>query len=112
MDISLINMHMGVAQRPSIALGLLQSILKKRGFSVKSYYASLWYLQFIGKKNFKWLEKLSVGYMMGDWLFGQSAFPDFSPNHDEHFSKLEQRAFHICNEIDGDFKEHLLKFRD
>ncbi|OGT31040.1 MAG: hypothetical protein A3E87_06430 [Gammaproteobacteria bacterium RIFCSPHIGHO2_12_FULL_35_23] len=111
MDVALINMPMAAVERPSIALGILSSRLKQNNISVKSYYAMLRYLNFLGGDRFQWLDLLSARLLVGDWIFSSCIFPDNSDN-EKFFDALEEKAFQICHMISEDFREVLLTIKN
>ncbi|MCB8822131.1 RiPP maturation radical SAM C-methyltransferase [Microvirga rosea] len=90
-DVCLVNMPLSGVERPSIALGLLKSILAGAGISSKVLYPSLWFLEYIGIKGYRTLESIRPEEAVVDWLFGEVAFPDFRPDHDRFLSRLIER---------------------
>lgn len=90
-DICLVNMPLSGVERPSIALGLLKSILTDAEIPTKVLYPSLWFLEYVGIKSYRALEGIRPEEALVDWLFGAAAFPDFHPDHDRFLTRLAAR---------------------
>jgi ribosomal peptide maturation radical SAM protein 1 len=88
MDIVLVNMPMAPLLRPSIALGILKSILRDAGFTVHVLYANLAYADYIGLKTYLAMDRTKVPMLLGDWVFSKTAFPDFETSEDQYFEYL------------------------
>lgn len=90
-DVCLVNMPLSGVERPSIALGLLKSILTDAHISTKVLYPNLWFLEYVGIKSYRTLEGIRPEEAVVDWLFGAAAFPDFEPDHDTFLRRLVER---------------------
>ncbi|MCP4221489.1 MAG: RiPP maturation radical SAM protein 1 [bacterium] len=77
MKVSLISMPFGSLERPSIALGLLKSLLRENGISATVLYANHWYAEKIGLRNYNFFSNFSSELLTGEWVFSQKAFPGF-----------------------------------
>ena len=82
-DVCLVGMPFAAVERPSIALGLLQSILKNAGVSCTSIHANIDFAAEVGLANYALWER-----MLGDLAFSHVAFPNFQPDLDPHL--------HLC----------------
>jgi len=82
-DVCLVGMPFAAVERPLIALGLLQSILKNADLRCTSIYANIDFAAEVGLANYALWER-----MLGDLAFSHVAFPDFQPNLDAHL--------HLC----------------
>src|SRR3977135_4315178 len=78
-DVCLVGMPFAAIERPSIALGLLQAILKQDGIPTTSIYANLNFAAELGIAEYGLWEQ-----MLGDLTFSPAAFPKFQPNCDAH----------------------------
>jgi ribosomal peptide maturation radical SAM protein 1 len=100
-DVCLVVMPFAAVERPSIAAGLLQSILDKAGIRATSLYANILYAEELGISQYAFWERA-----LGDLTFSQSAFPDFQPNLDDHFrlasNRLRSEASRAGIEATGD----------
>ncbi|WP_246732650.1 hypothetical protein [Rhizobium leguminosarum] len=81
MPIVLVNMPMSAVERPSLALGLLQSALTRAGLKSRTVYANIWFLEYAGLADYNLLETSPPEEALVDWLFAGVAFPDFETNH-------------------------------
>lgn len=76
LDCCLVNMPYTDLKRPSLGLGLLQGVLKREGFSVKSVYANLLQTEKTGPWFYSLVTQAAARTMIGDWSFARAAFPD------------------------------------
>jgi ribosomal peptide maturation radical SAM protein 1 len=95
MDIMLVNMPYASLARPSLALGLLQAVLSKAGFSARSLYANLFFLD-----NYDFTFQILVNRCLpddglGEWTFSRAAFPEHRPDDDHYFKRLIKRNPYI-----------------
>ncbi|WP_260690025.1 hypothetical protein [Rhizobium leguminosarum] len=81
MPIVLVNMPMSAVERPSLALGLLQSALTRAGLKSRTFYANISFLEYAGLAHYNLLETSPPEEALVDWLFAGVAFPDFETNH-------------------------------
>ena len=88
MDIILVNMPQAPLHSPPISLGLLQAILKKNNFRVKSIFANLGFLEFAGAREYALLNAIRSSSMVFDWLFAGEAFPEFQPGEERYVEHL------------------------
>jgi ribosomal peptide maturation radical SAM protein 1 len=78
-DVCLVGMPFAAVERPSIALGLLQSIINNAGLRCTSIYANIHFAEQVGLADYALWER-----MLGDLAFSPVAFPDFRPNLNAH----------------------------
>lgn len=78
-EICLVNMPLSSIVRPSLALGILKSILERDGISTKVSYANLWYIEFVGAQYQPMLMAPRTEECLVDWLFAPAAFPEHTP---------------------------------
>lgn len=111
MDVCLINMPYAPVRVPSIALGILQSILAKDGFSVSSLYANISFANAIGVRDYSrlWMILRSEN-AIAEWTFSHLAFPDKPDNVQELIKLLDDRNSNFLNLSDPVGK--LLSVRD
>lgn len=78
MDCCFVNMPYAAVERPSLALGLLQSILERNGVSAGTVHANILFCEQIGMDLYEFAA--TPEDLLGDWTFAQAAFPDFQPD--------------------------------
>ena len=61
--------------RPSIGLSLLKSRLREAGIGSTVRYANLRFVSEIGFEAFGLVQRADPALFLGDWLFGEAAFP-------------------------------------
>ncbi|XWN32763.1 MAG: RiPP maturation radical SAM C-methyltransferase [Devosia sp.] len=108
--VCLVNMPVSGVERPSIALGLLQSILLRHGLATQVLYPNLWFLDYFGLETTQTLISVRPEDAVVDWIFGAAAFPDFAPAHDDYLEKLQSVAPQLAT--NGLTKESLLALRE
>ncbi len=86
MDCRLVCMPYMPVERPSLALGLLQSILENNGISVATSYANILWCEKIGILRYEFAEK--APRMFGEWTFAQAAFPEFKPDSLRYYAEI------------------------
>jgi ribosomal peptide maturation radical SAM protein 1 len=74
-EILLICMPFAAVERPSIAIGTLQSILAREGFETECVYANIAFCDEIGHAAYRFWEDA-----LGDLVFATAAFPDYEPD--------------------------------
>ena len=89
--IVLLNMPMTAVERPSLALGLLKSLLARDGQQITLMYPNMWFLDFIGIEDYALLETCLPEEAMVDWIFAGVAFPDFAPDQDAFLVQYFER---------------------
>ncbi|MGO7164710.1 RiPP maturation radical SAM protein 1, partial [Rhizobium johnstonii] len=104
--IVLVNMPMSAVERPSLALGLLKSVLTQAGMKSKTAYANIWFLEYAGLADYSALETSPPEEALVDWLFAGAAFPDSETDH----ARFLDRYFHRKPGINPVDVERLLKF--
>jgi ribosomal peptide maturation radical SAM protein 1 len=95
MDCCLVSMPYAPVERPSLALGLLQSILESNGISVVTSYANILWCEKIGILRYEFAEKAQR--IFGEWTFAQAAFPEFRPDNRRYFAELFSE--HACRSL-------------
>ncbi|MFZ5585283.1 MAG: RiPP maturation radical SAM C-methyltransferase [Thermodesulfobacteriota bacterium] len=81
LDLCLVNMPFCDLKRPSLALGLLQGILKHEGFAVRSVYANLLHTERWGPWAYLLATQSASRTLIGDWCFVDAAFPGTRTDH-------------------------------
>ncbi len=76
LDVCFVNMPQSPVERPSIALGLLKSILSRRGIGVRAVHANLRWAEEVGLDHHQWLERSRSEDLLTDWMFAPHAFPE------------------------------------
>ena len=84
-DICLISMPYASITIPSLALGLLKSILTAAGLRVKVVNGNMLFAKRIGSQKFNlFAQGLSMTLMAGEWSFSTAAFPDIARDDDSY----------------------------
>lgn len=98
MDICLVNMPYAPVRVPSIALGILQAVLEKDGFSVQCNYANIHFAAEIGVRDYSrlWMILRSEN-AIAEWTFSHVAFPEHSPDPQEFIKLLDERNSHFLD---------------
>ena len=113
MRICLVNMPFVGLNRPSIALGLLQSVLQHARWDVKSFYFNIPFAQRIGLDRYEAIQEVSFpGHALGEWIFGSSAFPDFEPCDEDYFQRLLSENEGLRRFDPGELKQSLFDIRE
>ncbi|MCH4561369.1 ribosomal peptide maturation radical SAM protein 1 [Mesorhizobium sp. USDA 4775] len=89
--IVLVNMPMSAIERPSLALGLLKSVLTRAGLRCRIAYANIWFLEYTGLADYNLLESSLPEEALVDWLFAGIAFPNFEADHDVFLDQYFKR---------------------
>ena len=73
MRIALVNMPFASAARPSLALGLLQSLANRRGHNCCSKYFNTLFARLLGYQAYrKMADYFPVPLLAGEWVFSQA----------------------------------------
>ncbi|MBY2925996.1 RiPP maturation radical SAM C-methyltransferase [Rhizobium leguminosarum] len=108
--IVLVNMPMSAVERPSLALGLLQSALTRAGLKSRTVYANIWFLEYAGLADYNLLETSPPEEALVDWLFAGAAFPDFKTDHARFLDRYFRR--NPCpHKSEAELRANFLKLR-
>ncbi len=111
-DIALVCMPVAAVERPSIALGQLQSSLTDAGIATRSHYANLMYLDYVGIDNYALFDLARVEDCLGDWIFRPNAFPDFEANDALYIDRLLARNKRLAEVLGDDAHARLYTLRN
>ena len=106
-DVCLVNMPMGDVKRPSLGLSLLQAILTKGGIVCVVEYANLRFLDMAGANRLRLLGSTRAEDQLTEWLFAETAFPDFKIDDERFLERLiarnsllrKQDAKTVCSQL-------------
>lgn len=90
-DVCLVSMPYHGLERPSLGLSLLQAALVQRHLSVQVFYAGFQFAEKIGLAAYRSVS-LEIMNQLGEWSFGEVAFPEFHPDHAAYLAFLSDRA--------------------
>lgn len=107
----LVTMPLVAVERPSLALGLLKSILDGAGLPTTIAYANLWFLDYVGIADYAVLDLTPTEDAVVDWLFAEIAFPDHKTDSAAFLDRCIAR-FQIAGEARQDFRDRMLKLRE
>jgi ribosomal peptide maturation radical SAM protein 1 len=85
-DVTLVLMPFAALERPSLALGLLKSCLAQAGVAARVEYANLDFAEFSTLDLCQTIVNRSPNFLLGEWVFAQAAFPDYSPDPEIFFA--------------------------
>jgi ribosomal peptide maturation radical SAM protein 1 len=77
-QVALVSMPFATTAKPSLQLGLLQSIARSRGFDTESFHLALYFARQIGVTAYEALAN-HRGHLFGDWVFAEAAFGADAP---------------------------------
>lgn len=90
----LAQMPYAALERPSIALGILKSLLNEADISSTTIYPSLWFAEEIGLDSYWGIVVGSGEDLIGEWTFSGAAFPEFQPDHEHYLSFAQELLKH------------------
>jgi ribosomal peptide maturation radical SAM protein 1 len=79
-----LNMPVVGVERPSLAIGILQALLRQSGISSTATYANIEFATRIGLANERIIEHRHI-FMLGEWLFAGKAFDGFTGSDPEAY---------------------------
>ena len=102
MDVVLVSMPFAEVQRPSIALGLLRASLANTDIQSEVVYGNFGLAETIGLVSYQAMQSAPTDYLLGEWCFAGSLFPDAEVNDEEYLNLiLEVR----CNGFPADIEQ-------
>ncbi|MBK7174474.1 MAG: RiPP maturation radical SAM C-methyltransferase [Bacteroidales bacterium] len=107
-DVCFVLMPLVSLERPSIGLGLLNATVKSAGISSRVIYGNLLFGELTGNSEYAFADYYPAQYMLGEWLFSQSLFPDFEGNSIENYYKLNFREIENPNQAFREKRKNLL----
>lgn len=115
-DVCLVSMPYPIIDQPSVALGLLQSALERRGITARSWYPCLWFAEEIGLDVFSFIADSKQEFLIGEWTFAGAAFPEFKPDRDAYLDVVLSAAVSRGLSLRSGFREDprtaLIRTRD
>ena len=108
-EVCLVNMPMGDVKRPSLGLSLLQAILHQGGIGCRVDYANLRFFAMAGVDMLRLLGFTRAEDQLAEWLFANTAFPDFKIDDERFLQRLiarnsllrKQDAQSVCDQLLG-----------
>ena len=110
-DVCLVNMPMGDVKRPSLGLSLLQAILTKGGIACKVEYANPRFLAMVGVNSLRLLGSTRAEDQLTEWLFAETAFPDFKVDDGHFLERLLARNSLLRKRDEQSVRRQLLELR-
>jgi ribosomal peptide maturation radical SAM protein 1 len=90
--VCLVSMPYASVTLPSLALGLLKSLLEREGIAASVVHANLWFLETVGLERFRICEHLApIELQVGEWTFAEAAFRELTPDDSALFARLRRR---------------------
>jgi ribosomal peptide maturation radical SAM protein 1 len=91
-EVCLVSMPYATVTLPSLALGLLKSLLVREGIATSVVHANLWFLETVGLERFHICEHLApIELQVGEWTFAEAAFRERTPDDAALFARLRRR---------------------
>src|SRR5262245_840016 len=97
-QVVLASMPMAGVERPSLALGLLKSILVQADIATTAVYPNMWFLEYVGVSDYFLLETCVPEEALVDWLFADLAFPGARTDYDTFLHFYFRRNPHHANQ--------------
>ena len=91
-DIVLVGMPYMMVERPSVALGLLQSALERNGLSSMTLYSNLSWAKQLGLDVYATANDWAPSFQVTEWTFSGAAFPEFEPDHGPYLDSVLYRS--------------------
>ncbi len=110
-EICLVNMPLSSIVRPSLALGLLKSVLQRDGLSARVVYPNLWYLEYAGAQYQSVFMTPRTEECLVDWLFAPTAFPEHDGAVEAFLDMLFTNHPELLANTGDDPRQHLLDLR-
>ncbi|MFH2047556.1 MAG: RiPP maturation radical SAM C-methyltransferase [Pseudomonadota bacterium] len=111
-DIMLVNMPFVAIERPSLALGILSSLLRAGNINVTNLYANILFLKTIKKQDYILVEKIPPENSFGDWIFSGKVFPETNENSDDYINALIDNVPLFKRLDKATFKQRILTIRE
>lgn len=102
-SIALVNMPFGLADRPSIACGVLKGSLIRAGYDTTVHYLNLELAAEVGERFYREMSVMRVNMLLGDWLFSVAAF-GYLANEDEYRALCGSQLDEACEKLGVDFQ--------
>lgn len=97
--VALVNMPFSSARYPSIQLGLLQAILKRRGFDTTTHYFNLRFAPRIGWDTYELLCHTRT-LLTGEWVFAGAAFGECAPAASSFLERFSESLERLAERIE------------
>ncbi|MFH1985758.1 MAG: RiPP maturation radical SAM C-methyltransferase [Pseudomonadota bacterium] len=97
--VALLNMPFSTSRRPSIQTGLLQAIIEKNGYYVKTHYLNL---KFGARIGWDLNEKICQGFyrhLLGEWIFSYAAFGNESIESSRYLGAYANHLTGYCETL-------------
>lgn len=117
LDVCFVCMPYASLPRPSLALGLLQAILKRHGISAKSLYANLMFAEQVGLDLYSMCLNMPTEYFLADWTFAHLVSPTIQYDKNNYINAIfRATSGYECNSRSiGEnelFRSRLISLRD
>ena len=78
--VALVSMPNATLALPSLALSLLQALLRRHGLGARIFYPALWFAETVGLPRYRLCCHLaSMELMVAEWVFAEAAFGEDAP---------------------------------
>jgi ribosomal peptide maturation radical SAM protein 1 len=89
MDVAIVVMPYAAVEHPAIGPGLLKARLAEESISCEVVYANLLFAEDVGIRTYFAMSNCLTTTLIGEWSFGQAAFPDFHPDHKAYLDAIQ-----------------------
>ncbi len=90
-EVCLVQMPYAPLERPSIGLGLLKAALSVAQIRCHVVYANVLFAEAVGFHSYRWIEGTASEYLLGEWTFSKTAFPNFEPDDNKYLELILQQ---------------------
>lgn len=110
-EVALVCMPIAAVERPSIALGQLQTSLLDAGISARSHYPNLMFLDYVGIEDYALFDITRVEDCLGDWMFAHLAFPELDVDDNRYIDRLLARNKKLAEALGDGAHAKLFRMR-
>ena len=108
----LVNMPNAEVTRPSLALGILKSVLEAAGHSALVVPGNLRFFEAVGPGEYNRIVQTAPPDMIGEWVFAEAAFPDHPIDDQAFFSLVRRRDARLGSLPPGELESRFRALRD
>lgn len=110
-DVCLVSMPYCDPEKPSLALGLLQSVLLQGGIETRSIYANLMFCEELGPNLYIKSHPGNPFVPIAEWTFASAAFPEFQTDDNVFINELYNKFGWATKQSLDEYREEMLSVR-
>ena len=108
----LVNMPNAEVTRPSLALGILKSVLVRKGAAARVVPGNLRFFEAVGPAAYNRIVQTAPPDMLGEWVFAREAFPSHEIDDSAFFRALRRRDARLAAHGVEDVEDVFGRIRD